>query len=163
MYLLMYACHFHNFMPCRFQKIHLWFVEACCSKLTHMYLLFVWLFLLCRTPQCTSTSKTLWPFFHMRHSFDVFFSVYVFVFYFTYLYFFVCLCCKLKRCVFVCVLRCRGSYYGSQCEIDGEVLGVAVGASVAAILIIVLTLIFLCMWRWVLESSVCQSQKESVS
>ncbi|XP_071536445.1 uncharacterized protein [Panulirus ornatus] len=48
------------------------------------------------------------------------------------------------------VCQCRGSYYGSRCEIDGEVLGVAVGASVAAVVIIILTLIFLCMWsrRW---------------
>ncbi|XP_042242419.1 uncharacterized protein LOC121879718 isoform X2 [Homarus americanus] len=48
------------------------------------------------------------------------------------------------------VCQCRGSYYGTRCEIDGEVLGVAVGASVAAVVIIVLTLIFLCMWsrRW---------------
>ncbi|XP_063879067.1 uncharacterized protein LOC135110561 isoform X1 [Scylla paramamosain] len=56
--------------------------------------------------------------------------------------------CSIKDGQKVC--QCRGSYYGSQCEIDGEVLGVAVGASVAAILIIILTLIFLCMWsrRW---------------
>lgn len=43
--------------------------------------------------------------------------------------------------------RCSGSYYGAQCEIDGEVLGVAIGASVAAVIIIVSTLICLCMWR----------------
>lgn len=45
---------------------------------------------------------------------------------------------------------CVGSYYGTQCEIDGEVLGVAIGASVAAVIIIVLTLICLVMWsrRW---------------
>ncbi|XP_050738658.1 nascent polypeptide-associated complex subunit alpha, muscle-specific form-like isoform X2 [Eriocheir sinensis] len=56
--------------------------------------------------------------------------------------------CSIKDGQKVC--QCRGSYYGSQCEIDGEVLGVAVGASVAAVLIIILTLIFLCMWsrRW---------------
>ncbi|XP_045101179.1 uncharacterized protein LOC123498107 isoform X2 [Portunus trituberculatus] len=56
--------------------------------------------------------------------------------------------CSIKDGQKVC--QCRGSYYGNQCEIDGEVLGVAVGASVAAILIIILTLIFLCMWsrRW---------------
>ena len=43
-----------------------------------------------------------------------------------------------------------GNFYGSQCEIDGEVLGVAIGASVAAVIIIVLTLICLIMWsrRW---------------
>ncbi|XP_053675356.1 uncharacterized protein LOC128725621 [Anopheles nili] len=48
------------------------------------------------------------------------------------------------------VCRCLGSYYGTQCEIDGEVLGVAVGASVAAVIIIVLTLICLVMWsrKW---------------
>lgn len=48
------------------------------------------------------------------------------------------------------VCECMGSYYGTRCEIDGEVLGVAVGASVAAVVIIILTLIFLCMWsrRW---------------
>lgn len=43
--------------------------------------------------------------------------------------------------------RCTGNYYGSQCEVDGEVLGVAVGASVAAVIIIVLTLVCLVMWR----------------
>ncbi|XP_046986247.1 mucin-6-like [Schistocerca americana] len=48
------------------------------------------------------------------------------------------------------VCHCTGNFYGSQCEIDGEVLGVAVGASLAALVIIVLTLVFLCMWsrRW---------------
>ncbi|XP_058067256.1 mucin-5AC [Anopheles bellator] len=48
------------------------------------------------------------------------------------------------------VCKCLGSYYGTQCEIDGEVLGVAVGASVAAVVIIVLTLICLVMWsrKW---------------
>uniref|UniRef100_A0A182WIQ2 EGF-like domain-containing protein n=1 Tax=Anopheles minimus TaxID=112268 RepID=A0A182WIQ2_9DIPT len=48
------------------------------------------------------------------------------------------------------VCKCLGSYYGTQCEIDGEVLGVAVGASVAAVIIIVLTLICLVMWsrKW---------------
>lgn len=55
---------------------------------------------------------------------------------------------------------CSGNYYGTQCEIDGEVLGVAVGASVAAIIIIGLTLGFLVMWsrRWNREqksSAVC--------
>lgn len=46
--------------------------------------------------------------------------------------------------------RCTGNFYGTQCEVDGEVLGVAVGASVAAVVIIVLTLVCLCMWsrRW---------------
>lgn len=54
---------------------------------------------------------------------------------------------------------CSGNYYGSQCEIDGEVLGVAIGASVAAVIIIVLTLICLIMWsrRWQRE------QKQLVS
>ncbi|KAG8223649.1 hypothetical protein J437_LFUL001756, partial [Ladona fulva] len=41
---------------------------------------------------------------------------------------------------------CTGNFYGAQCEVDGEVVGVAVGASVAALVIIVLTLVFLCMW-----------------
>ena len=45
------------------------------------------------------------------------------------------------------VCTCNGSYYGSTCEVDGEVLAVAVGASVAAIIIIILTLICLVMWR----------------
>lgn len=48
------------------------------------------------------------------------------------------------------VCSCDGNYYGAQCEIDGEVLGVAIGASVTAVIIIVLTLICLVMWsrRW---------------
>lgn len=48
------------------------------------------------------------------------------------------------------VCTCEGNYYGSQCEIDGEVLGVAIGASVTAVIIIILTLICLVMWsrRW---------------
>ncbi|XP_023724328.1 uncharacterized protein LOC111873651 isoform X2 [Cryptotermes secundus] len=48
------------------------------------------------------------------------------------------------------VCHCSSNFYGSQCEVDGEVLGVAVGASVAAVVIIVLTLVCLCMWsrRW---------------
>jgi hypothetical protein len=45
------------------------------------------------------------------------------------------------------VYSCSSNFYGSQCEVDGEVLGVAVGASVAAVIIIVLTLVCLCMWR----------------
>lgn len=45
------------------------------------------------------------------------------------------------------VCACKGSYYGSTCEIDGEVLFVAVGASIAAIIIIILTLVCLIMWR----------------
>ncbi|XP_050296688.1 uncharacterized protein LOC126736402 [Anthonomus grandis grandis] len=45
---------------------------------------------------------------------------------------------------------CTGNYYGAQCELDGEVLGVAIGASVAAIIIIGLTLVCLVMWsrKW---------------
>lgn len=43
--------------------------------------------------------------------------------------------------------RCSGNYYGAQCELDGEVLGVAIGASVAAVIIIGLTLVCLLMWR----------------
>ncbi|XP_066953247.1 uncharacterized protein [Macrobrachium rosenbergii] len=56
--------------------------------------------------------------------------------------------CRIEAGQKVC--ECIGSYYGTRCEIDGEVLGVAVGASVAAVVIIILTLIFLCMWsrRW---------------
>lgn len=48
------------------------------------------------------------------------------------------------------VCQCAGNYYGSQCEVDGEVLGVAIGASVAAVIIILSTLACLCMWsrRW---------------
>lgn len=45
------------------------------------------------------------------------------------------------------VSRCAGNYYGSQCEVDGEVLGVAIGASLAAVIIILSTLACLCMWR----------------
>ncbi|XP_046682010.1 uncharacterized protein LOC124368728 isoform X3 [Homalodisca vitripennis] len=54
------------------------------------------------------------------------------------------------------VCKCAGSYYGAQCEIDGEVLGVAIGASVAAVIIIVSTLVCLCMWsrRWSREQKV---------
>lgn len=52
--------------------------------------------------------------------------------------------------------RCSGSFYGAQCEIDGEVLSVAVGSSIAAISIIVLTLVCLCAWsrRWNKEQKV---------
>ncbi|XP_060849142.1 protein piccolo [Rhopalosiphum padi] len=54
------------------------------------------------------------------------------------------------------VCKCSGSFYGSQCEIDGEVLSVAVGSSIAAISIIVLTLVCLCAWsrRWNKEQKV---------
>ena len=45
------------------------------------------------------------------------------------------------------VCKCKGNYYGKQCEIDGEVVAVAVGASVAAVVIILLTLTILCLWR----------------
>lgn len=46
--------------------------------------------------------------------------------------------------------ECLGSYYGAQCEVDGEVLFVSIGASVVAVIIIVLTLVCLVMWsrRW---------------
>lgn len=46
--------------------------------------------------------------------------------------------------------RCKGNYYGRQCELDGEVVAVAIGASVAAVVIIILTLTCLCLWsrRW---------------
>ncbi|KAK4884765.1 hypothetical protein RN001_001036 [Aquatica leii] len=56
--------------------------------------------------------------------------------------------CKYQNGQEVCV--CSGNYYGSQCEIDGEILGVAIGASVAAVIIIGLTLACLIMWsrRW---------------
>lgn len=46
------------------------------------------------------------------------------------------------------VYRCTGAYYGSQCEVDGEVVGVAVGASLAALVVILLTLACLVMWRY---------------
>jgi len=53
------------------------------------------------------------------------------------------------------VCTCTGNYYGTQCQLDGEVLAVAVGASVAAAIIIILTLVCLCMWsrRWKREQS----------
>lgn len=56
--------------------------------------------------------------------------------------------CKYQNGQEVCV--CTGNYYGNQCELDGEVLGVAIGASVAAIIIIGLTLVCLVMWsrKW---------------
>ncbi|KAK6620219.1 hypothetical protein RUM44_006620 [Polyplax serrata] len=56
--------------------------------------------------------------------------------------------CRFEHGQQVC--HCSGSFYGTQCEIDGEVLGVAIGASVAAAIIIILTLVCLCMWsrRW---------------
>ena len=47
----------------------------------------------------------------------------------------------------IAYFRCKGNYYGRQCELDGEVVAVAIGASVAAIIIIILTLTCLCMWR----------------
>ncbi|CAB3383733.1 Hypothetical predicted protein [Cloeon dipterum] len=48
------------------------------------------------------------------------------------------------------ICACSGNFFGSQCEMDGEVLGVAIGAAVAAVLIIGLTLYGLCMWsrKW---------------
>lgn len=53
------------------------------------------------------------------------------------------------------ICTCTGNYYGTQCQLDGEVLAVAVGASIAAAVIIILTLICLCMWsrRWKREQS----------
>ncbi|XP_044264897.1 uncharacterized protein LOC123011509 isoform X1 [Tribolium madens] len=56
--------------------------------------------------------------------------------------------CKYQNGLEVCI--CSGNYYGNQCELDGEVLGVAIGASVAAVIIIGLTLVCLVMWsrRW---------------
>ncbi len=55
---------------------------------------------------------------------------------------------KTKNLLFLS--RCKGNYYGRQCELDGEVVAVAIGASVAAVVIIVLTLTCLCLWsrRW---------------
>ncbi|KAI5708761.1 hypothetical protein M8J76_002729 [Diaphorina citri] len=54
------------------------------------------------------------------------------------------------------VCKCSGSFYGAQCEIDGEVLGVAIGASVCALLIILVTLMCLCSWsrRWNREQKI---------
>ncbi|XP_065215388.1 uncharacterized protein pwn isoform X2 [Planococcus citri] len=54
------------------------------------------------------------------------------------------------------ICKCSGSYYGAQCEIDGEVLGVAVGSSLVAILIIITTLACLCAWsrRWNKEQKI---------
>ncbi|CAK1549056.1 unnamed protein product [Leptosia nina] len=45
---------------------------------------------------------------------------------------------------------CSSGYYGSGCEVDGEVVGVAVGASLAAALVIALTLAALTAWsrKW---------------
>lgn len=56
--------------------------------------------------------------------------------------------CKYQNGQEVCI--CSGNYYGNQCELDGEVLGVAIGASVIAIIIIGLTLVCLVMWsrKW---------------
>ncbi|XP_045467312.1 uncharacterized protein LOC123675744 isoform X2 [Harmonia axyridis] len=55
------------------------------------------------------------------------------------------------------VCECSGNYYGYQCELDGEVLGVAIGASVTAIIIIGLTLLALVMWsrKWQREQKAC--------
>ncbi|XP_014208200.1 uncharacterized protein LOC106639211 [Copidosoma floridanum] len=45
---------------------------------------------------------------------------------------------------------CTGSFWGSQCEVDGEVLSVAIGASFLALVVIVFTLVCLIMWsrKW---------------
>jgi len=61
--------------------------------------------------------------------------------------------CSIENGSRVCA--CTGNYYGTQCQLDGEVLAVAVGASVAAAIIIILTLVCLCMWsrRWKREQS----------
>lgn len=45
------------------------------------------------------------------------------------------------------VCACIGNFYGSTCDLDGEVLGVAISASVMAVIIIILTLVCLIMWR----------------
>ncbi|XP_073986228.1 calcium-binding EGF-like domain-containing protein pawn isoform X2 [Rhodnius prolixus] len=62
--------------------------------------------------------------------------------------------CSYSNGIPVC--QCVGNYYGSQCEVDGEVLGVAIGASVAAVIIILSTLACLCMWsrRWNKEQKI---------
>lgn len=45
---------------------------------------------------------------------------------------------------------CMNNFYGSQCEIDGDILAFSIGASIIAVLIITLTLVCLVMWgrRW---------------
>ncbi|XP_046974887.1 uncharacterized protein LOC124541103 isoform X1 [Vanessa cardui] len=45
---------------------------------------------------------------------------------------------------------CSSGYYGSTCEMDGEVIGVAVGASLLALVVIVITLAALISWsrKW---------------
>lgn len=45
---------------------------------------------------------------------------------------------------------CTNNFYGSQCEIDGDILAFSIGASIIAVLIITLTLVCLVMWgrRW---------------
>ncbi|KAH9629879.1 hypothetical protein HF086_013414 [Spodoptera exigua] len=42
--------------------------------------------------------------------------------------------------------NCSSGYYGSTCEVDGEVVGVAVGASLLAALVIAITLAALMSW-----------------
>lgn len=50
--------------------------------------------------------------------------------------------------IYIChVSRCSSGYYGSTCEMDGEVIGVSVGASLAAALVIAITLAALLSWR----------------
>lgn len=53
---------------------------------------------------------------------------------------------------------CMNNFYGSQCEIDGDILAFSIGASIIAVLIITLTLVCLVMWgrRW------SQEQKEMI-
>ncbi|XP_052757050.1 uncharacterized protein LOC113517977 [Galleria mellonella] len=70
-----------------------------------------------------------------------------------------CLACTASHCSERGVCRyqhgqpycsCSSGYYGSTCEVDGEVVGVAVGASLAAALVIALTLAALLSWsrKW---------------
>ncbi|KAJ8962470.1 hypothetical protein NQ314_005707 [Rhamnusium bicolor] len=58
--------------------------------------------------------------------------------------------CPAQHCNNRGECKYQRNYYGNQCELDGEVLGVAIGASVAAVIIIGLTLVCLVMWsrRW---------------
>lgn len=69
--------------------------------------------------------------------------------------------CSIKDGERACT--CTGNYYGTQCQLDGEVLAVAVGASVAAAIIIILTLVCLCMWsrRWKREQSKAEMSRPS--
>ena len=53
--------------------------------------------------------------------------------------------CLIVRGERVC--KCKANFFGAQCDIDVEVLGVAVGGSIAALVIIVITFICLYMWK----------------